>query len=237
MNGRTHALIGCAVAAPTALASGCSMSQTVVLTAICAGFSLGPDIDHSNSTITRALGKPVHELVHGLATAVRTVVSTGTDRRRFAAARLRHIDPSHRGLTHTLVFSAAVAALAYLVGHSTLATAIMAAGCVAVCRKLVPRLSQFAFWGGALAMLAFGAYAHIPPGHVALAACAGWISHLFADACTTAGVPALWPLKINGRYWWRIRLLGGWLRSGESKEYVAAFGVVLIMNLPHYVLV
>jgi len=236
MNGRTHALIGCAIVPPTAVVSGLSLPETTVLTVISAGFALGPDIDHPNSTISRALGRPVHELLHGMSTAARTVLASPMDRIRFQAAEHRGIDPSHRSLTHTLIFSVAMGGLAYLVGHSAMAVAVMAAVCMAVCRKLVPRVSQFAFWGGALAVLALGAYTTLSPRQVALAAAAGWFSHVVADACTTAGVPVLWPLKVKGRRWWRFRPLGSWLKSGESKEMLAAIGVALVMNIPPYVL-
>jgi membrane-bound metal-dependent hydrolase YbcI (DUF457 family) len=213
-----------------------SLPETAVLTAISAGFSLGPDIDHPHSTVSQAAGRPVHDLAHGLSTAARNILATGRDRRRFAQAKLRGFDPSHRSLTHTLVFSVGVITMVYGVAHSSVVTAVVAALCVAACRKLAPRRWQNAILGAAASMLFFGVYSAPSPEHAALAAGAGWISHLIADACTTAGVPLLWPLRIKGCFWWRIRILGGWLKSGERKEYVAAFGVVVVMNLPHLVL-
>jgi membrane-bound metal-dependent hydrolase YbcI (DUF457 family) len=236
MNGRTHALIGCSIVPVTALGSGMSVSECAVLTAVSAGFSLGPDIDHPNSTITRALGTPVHHLFHGLATAALSVLSSGSDLRARTRAADQGIDPSHRGLTHTLIFTVAVAGAVYGIGHSDMATAVMAAACVAVCRKLVPGRWQMSLIGAALAMLAFGAYVSTTPQQVALAAGAGWLSHVIADSCTTAGVPVLWPLKIKGRRWWRLRLLGGWLKSGERKESWAALGVTTVMNLVPYLI-
>lgn len=236
MNGRTHALIGCSIVPVTALGSGMSVSECAVLTAVSAGFSLGPDIDHPNSTITRALGKPVHHLFHGLSTAALSVLSSGSDLRAQTRAADQGIDPSHRGLTHTLIFTTGVAGAVYGIGHSAMATAVLAAACVAVCRKLMPGRWQMSLIGAALAMLAFGAYVSTTPQQVALAAGAGWLSHVIADSCTTAGVPVLWPLKIKGRRWWRLRLLGGWLKSGERKESWAALGVTAVMNLPYFIL-
>lgn len=204
-------------------------------TSIATGFALGPDIDHPNSTISKSLGRPVHEVFHGMSTVARTVLATNHDRRRFEVAKERGIDPSHRGLTHTLVFAAAMGGLAFSFGQNALATSLLAALCVVVCRRLVPGCWQVGILGAAVGMLAFGSNADLHPEAVGLAALAGWVSHIIADACTTAGVPLMWPLRFKGRYWWRLRLLGGWLKSGEKKEYVAALGVAVVMNIPYFV--
>lgn len=208
-----------------------------MLSAISAGFALGPDIDHPNSTITRAIGQPVHLAFHGMSTASRNVRATVYDRRRFAEARKRGIDPSHRALTHTLVFTGVMGCVAYLVGHSSVLTAALAGVSVVICRKLVPGRLQAVTFGAAAAVAMLGASVEFSPDAVALAATAGWLSHVIADSCTTAGVPAMWPMKVKGRYWWRLRLLGGWLRSGEPKEYGVAFGISVVMNLPQLVLI
>lgn len=208
-----------------------------MLSAISAGFALGPDIDHPNSTITRTLGRTAHLAFHGMSTAARTVLATDYDRRRFAKAEERRIDPSHRALTHTFAFTAVMGLFAYLVGHSALLTAALAALSVIVCRTLVPGRWQAVVFGAAAALAMFGVSVTFSPGVVALAATAGWLSHVIADSCTTAGVPVMWPLKVNGRYWWRLRLLGGWLRSGEPKEYGVALGISLVMNLPQLALI
>lgn len=208
-----------------------------MLSAISMGFSLGPDIDHPNSTITKALGAPVHTALHGLSTAARTVLATKYDRSKFTEAEKRGIDPSHRALTHTLAFTAAMGFGAFLVGHSSLGTAVLAAGCAAVCRKMFRRAERMLVLGAAVALLMFGISADLPPESVMLAATSGWLSHVIADACTTAGVPVMWPIRVKGRYWWRLRLLGGWLRSGDPKECGVALCIALAMNAFLFVLI
>lgn len=54
----------------------------------------------------------------------------------------------------------------------------------------------------AVLSIPFGA----PPGTFALVVSGAWTSHLVLDATTKAGVPLLWPLKIRGRRWYRVRL-------------------------------
>ena len=39
-------------------------------------------------------------------------------------------------------------------------------------------------------------------------------------------------MKVRGARWYRVRLLGRFITSGERKDYVAALGVALVMNLP-----
>ena len=234
MNGRTHVLIGGSLVPIITFGTGMPLSECAVLAVVSAGFSLGPDIDHPESTVSRSLGKSTHLVFHAMSTAARTVLSSRYDRVRFEAAKFRGIDPSHRSLTHTLVFTAAMGGFAYLMAHHRISLAILAALSVLVCRRLVARRWQQGFLlGGGLAMVAASLSMPITAEHIALAAMGGWLSHVIADACTTGGVPLLWPLKYKGRYWWRLRILGGWLESGEPKEYVAAIGVVAAMTIPY----
>jgi inner membrane protein len=57
---------------------------------------------------------------------------------------------------------------------------------------------------------------------VALAFCAGGLSHLFADMLTIAGVPIGWWSTTNSN------LFGGRLRTGQPGEYFVSAGVIIV---------
>ena len=232
MNGKTHALIGCASVLPAAVASGASVPEIALLTTVSVAFSLGPDIDHPNATVSRVFGRTVHLVVHGMSGAARKVTATRLDAVRAERAQARGIDVDHRALTHTLPFAAAMAGGAYAVAHHPFLVAALSAVCAVTVWPRLGRRYRPAVFGAALAVLVFGYQVAPEAEHVALAAAAGWVSHILADACTRAGVPLLWPMKVRGARWYRVRLLGRFITSGERKDYVAALGVALVMNLP-----
>lgn len=239
MNGRTHAMIGGSIVPIVTLGTGMPLPECTVLAVVSAGFSLGPDIDHPDSTISKSLGHTTHLVFRALSASARTMVSSGPDRSSVAYMKMHFPkrDPMHRSLTHTLVFTAAMGGYAYLMGHHRVSVAILALLSVLVCRRLLIRRWQQAFLlGGGFAVVAASLTMPIPADRIALAATAGWLSHVIADACTTSGVPVLWPLKIKGRRWWRLRILGSWLKTGEPKEYLAAIGVVAAMTIPYFLM-
>jgi membrane-bound metal-dependent hydrolase YbcI (DUF457 family) len=80
------------------------------------------------------------------------------------------------------------------------------------------------------AMTAAGSALLLNPWLMALAAAGGYLSHIVADACTKGGVPAFWPISIQGKRWWNIRLLGRAVTSGSSQEKGPAIGVSLAAN-------
>lgn len=232
MKGTTHVLVGCASVLPAALAAGLPSAEVTALTVVAAGFSLGPDIDHPNATITRAAGQTLHLVSTHMSAVARNVTSTGLDEERFAVAAERGIDPNHRSLTHTLVFAVAMAGGAYAAAHLPFLCALLMGLCAASVYPMFPRRMRPFILGAALAVGVFGYQISPDPDHVALAAAAGWVSHVVADACTRAGVPLLWPVKIKSRRWYRFRLLGTWITVGESREYAGALLVVAAMNVP-----
>lgn len=204
-----------------------------MLTAVCVGASLGPDIDHPNATVTRSTGLLLHETARGMSAAARKATSTSRDQFAFRKAASRGMDPDHRALTHTAVFGVGVSGFVFVLAQVPFGGAAVAAACVLAGRTLLRDKWRFALLGAALAVLLAGHDVLHDPQQVALAFLGGWISHLLADGCTTAGVPMLWPVKVRGRRWWRVRILGSWLRSGESKEVVAAIGVAAFLNIPY----
>lgn len=187
MMGRTHALTGAAawlaVAPPVAASTGVSLdaSTLAVGALVTAGASLMPDLDHSQSTIARALGPPSQLL----------------------AMLIAAIAGGHRQATHSLAF-AALAGIAVAVGQATPAGDIVGAVVVALCAGLAVR----AFGPGRargvlgetllvtvaliLAWLSFGAASSLAWLPVAVAG--GVLLHVLGDLLTPEGVPLLWPL-------------------------------------------
>lgn len=237
MNGRTHAAIGLTVPLG-ALATGTPVTEVTLIAAVATAFAIAPDIDHPNSTISRALPRGTHRLALEMCDLFWKVTATGRDQRGALAAPGCE-DPAarlHRTFTHTALAAVAAAGMAYAIGHLWYGAAALAALCLYSCRTLVPRRFRPALIGGAVAAVFFAWKVPISPAHLAMAAGTGWMSHVLADACTTRGVPMLWPLTIKGKRWWYIRALGSWLRSGEKKERLAACGVAFVTNLPYLML-
>lgn len=226
MNGRTHAVIGAASVAGAA-SLGVSLLDCVPLAVIAAGFALGPDIDHPGSTISKSMPKFVHKIVHALCRVARTATAAGRDRSHFAWKKRQGHDPEHRTLTHTLVSGAVVAGIAWQAALLPYGTAVMAVLAAWWCRKLAGGLWLVMVAGAGVAL-----FTPVDPVLVAWAAGAGWISHIIADGCTKAGVPLLWPIPIGGYRWYRFKLLGKMLASGDKKEWIAAFFVATLMNTP-----
>lgn len=241
MNGRTHALIGLAVPAG-ALFTGTSLPEVTVLCAVSAAFALGPDIDHPNATVTKALPGGAHRITMEVCGLMWKISATGRDRRDRMfrqgkdCTRRRENAGLHRTFTHTLVASVFAAGMAYAIALLPLGPVALAVLSLLVCGRLLRGRWRSLLYGGALAAAFFAWKISIDPAHLALAAAAGWTSHVLADACTTRGVPLLWPMKIKGKRWWYVRALGGWLHSGDKKEAFAACGVAAAMNLPYFII-
>jgi membrane-bound metal-dependent hydrolase YbcI (DUF457 family) len=233
-----HAAIGASAPAALVITGHVDPLQGAVMSAISAGFSLLPDLDHPKATATKALGMPAHLLAHALCKAAVGATATGRDRGHIAWQQVQKRDPYHRTLTHTLAAAVLVGTLGFL---SVLAGAVFTG--------MVASFGVFLLWPLrkraigpvvlAAAAAAVGAVFLLDPWLMALAVGGGYVSHLAADACTAAGVPALWPLAVrttgaNGvvrkKRWWNVRLLGGLVASGSREEKGPAIGVALAVN-------
>lgn len=236
MNGRTHAAIGLTVPLG-ALATGTPLAEATVIAAVATAFAIAPDIDHPRSTITKALPSLVHRLTVETCSLFWQVTATGRDRRSVVPGAdcpdRSSSSPLHRTLTHTALAAVSAAGMAYAIGHLRYGAAALAVLSVYACRNLFPWRLRAAALGAALAVALFAGRVPVEPAHLAMAAGAGWMSHVLADACTTRGVPLLWPMTIKGKRWWYVRALGGWLRSGERKEVLTAGGVAIVTNIPY----
>lgn len=203
--GRTHLLGGVALGLGAADAvGGQGLARVLAGAAVAGGAALLNDLDTPSSTASHALGRATGWLASGvrwLAEAAFTVTATPVDH--------RYASPTHRGLTHTLVFAAAVGTLAWQlarlgpvgVGVVAIVTAVPALRVVGH-----GRLRGMSLILAALAVAALVAVAAPSAVSVGVAVGAGLLSHDLLDGCTTMGVPLLWPLKLRGMRWRRVGL-------------------------------
>lgn len=202
--------------------------QGVAMAAISAGFALLPDLDHPRSCASRALGRITHSFVHGLCRTAFHATALAGDKKSLTYLRSIRRDPYHRTLTHTLVASFAIGAVAYAAGWGRVSTGAMAGLGVMLLWPLYRRTLGMVVLGAAAT--AVTASLLLTPWLLALAVGGGCASHVLADACTKQGVPAFWPIKIKGRRWWNVRLLGGLVASGSTHESGPAVGVSMAAN-------
>ena len=199
------------------------------MAAVSAGFALLPDLDNPNACASKALGRVVHNLVHMLCKTAFNASATRRDNgsKDWMLSRMR--DPYHRTLTHTLAAVVTVWAIAYGAAYASGIVTGFLAACGVILMWPLHRRSVGLVVAGALAA-ATGSAMLLDPWLFSLAVGGGYLSHIVADACTTTGVPALWPVQIKGKRWWNIRLLDGLVRSGSSWERGPAVGVSLSAN-------
>lgn len=199
------------------------------MAAVSAGFALMPDLDHPRACASKALGPIVHKAVHGLCKAAVKGTALGRDRSYIAYRMARRQDPYHRTLTHTLLVSVLMGILAYGVSAiSPIACGAVAAFGVFLLWPLYRKTIGLVVLGAATT--AVGSVLYLDPWLIALAVTGGYVSHVVADGCTAAGVPAFWPLAIQGKRWWNIRLMGGVIASGSPAEKGPALGVAMASN-------
>lgn len=230
MKGTVHAAIGASAPVGLVVTQHVSILQGAVMGAVSAGFALMPDLDHPSATATKALGKPVHRVVHSLCKAAVKSTATGRDRSYIRFKQARGQDPYHRTLTHTLLASVVMGSFAYVLAYaSPMTRGAVAAFGVMMLWPLYRKTIGLVVFGAAV--VAAGSVILLNPWLVALAVTVGYASHIVADGCTAAGVPALWPLAIQGKRWWNIRLLDGKLASGSAEEKGPAVGVAMASNV------
>lgn len=202
--GRTHLLGGLALGLGAADAWGqLTLPQALAAAALAGGSTLLNDLDTPSSTASHSVGRfsqAVARGVQGLSQAAFTLTATRVDD--------RYGSPVHRGLTHTLAWAAAVGASTWQLARLGPVSVGLVALVVAVpgVRVLAPRTRG---WGHALLALALaGAVTAtgLPALAVGCAVGVGLLSHDLLDACTTMGVPLLWPLRLRGMRWRRVGL-------------------------------
>lgn len=231
MKGSVHAAIGASAPAALIITQHVSLAQGSVMAAVSAGYALLPDLDHPKSCASTALGGFVHKAVHRACKAAVRATSTQRDLGYRHYVRLRHPtkDLYHRTLTHTLAVALGLGGVVYLVSWASAAAAGFVAALGVFLLWPLRRVTMGVVVLGAMAA-AVGAALVLTPWLLALAVTCGYASHVVADACTKAGVPAFWPVPIRGKRWWNIRLLDNMVTSGSAMEKGPAVGVSLFAN-------
>lgn len=190
MMGRNHVLVGATgwlIAAPViskAVGHPLDPGQIATGTLLAAGAALLPDIDHPDSTVARTIGP----LTQGLAWVV---------------ARL---SGGHRHKTHSLLFCAAMGAVAWVAvtyGGQWGVFALFWPCAAWALRLLGPRDVKNALFGFGVPVVAAGIawwIAVVMPPQPWMAWCvfAGALLHLVGDICTKGPMPLLWPFP--GRF-------------------------------------
>lgn len=69
---------------------------------------------------------------------------------------------------------------------------------------------------GAAAIVVAGTVGALTSWQLGVAVFLGWMSHLLSDACTRAGVPLLWPIKVKG---WRKLEIASRGRDGRARAH------------------
>jgi membrane-bound metal-dependent hydrolase YbcI (DUF457 family) len=238
MLGVSHATSGAAAglalahAAP-GLVDVTSPRDAYAFAAVCAGYAMLPDLDHPQSAATRRFSWAsvvASRVVRPASWAVFQITRTDHDRGT----------GTHRGLTHTVLFAAALgwgvnAAVAHG-GVLALWVVVFVGTALAVkgIDHLIPGPPSL-LAAAALAWLCAG----IPPweigspaGHVPWVGAAvtlGMLVHCCGDALTESGCPLWAPLKIKGRRWYPVRpprLLR--FRTGGPAEWVILCGLTAV---------
>ncbi|WP_253669695.1 metal-dependent hydrolase [Streptoalloteichus tenebrarius] len=232
MMGRSHAATGwCA----GLLVSSCTdhPSPPVVALMACAtaGFALLPDLDHRSSTASRLLG-PFTRLVSW---ALRQASSAVYARTRAPGDRAR--DGEHRHLAHTALFGVGlglVTALVVAVGGTPAALAVLGLGVLLAAAALGVWVLGVVAVALVLASLAGGTpVAAVDPEQAAFTVgglvAVGCLVHDLGDLVTHSGVPLLWPLRIRGQAWYRIRPPAGLrFRAGGPFESWLVFPGLIV---------
>lgn len=229
----THALSGLVTgmgAAQVATAWGQPLDPAAqaLAAALTAGATLLSDMDTPMSTAARSLGPVTTGLARGINAFSHNIykrTATPEDQRR---------RDGHRALTHTALVAVvlgAVVTLVGLLGETTLLVATFAVLVLLARRGLIGKTRRRGLWRLAgpvvVAIVVLWLFAHVLPsggrGAVILGSTItlGMLVHDLGDALTDSGVPLLWPLKIKGRRWFRIRLPRRWaLTTGGALEPV-----------------
>lgn len=237
MMGRTHALTGLVAGLAAAPLVGADTAHTAVaFAAVTAGFALLPDLDHPGASASRLLGP----LTGGLSRLLRG--ASAVSYRLTKGRRDEHGAGTHRHLTHTVAFAAALGGLTAWATHTGGPWAVAGVALFA----LLLAESVLGDWllpvtGGAVTWWA----ASSPYGVLELAPLAGWlgiavalgcVAHCLGDAITLSGCPFLWPLPIAGETWYEIRP-PRWLRIrtgaiAETWLIFPAFAVAAVLLMP-----
>ena len=263
--GRTHALS--AIAAILALFSfmptwymkmAGGHNSTVLLVMFClvsAGGALLPDLDNTQSTAKSTLGATgtlISSFMRATSPIIQNAIHTKYD---------KPTEDAHRGFYHTIVcgllfgglFSFLCSkAISFTIASLTINGSIMALLLMFMSIDMAFSALLGELWKSKKAMdtlislgFAFGIswliWSNLPKGAsyslIGMALGVGWIIHILGDMFTTAGVPALFPIKIKGKFWYNIRFLkieaGGIIENVLFTSFFVLVIVFCIFRIVH----
>ncbi len=238
MMGRTHAATGWCAGLAVAPAVGITtIAQAVVFAATTAGFALLPDLDHPGARASKLLG-PVTGALSWLlrkASAGLYAVTKGP--------RDEDKTGTHRHLSHTVLFAAAVGAgtaAGTAAGGPWVVVGVVVFGLLlaedALGDWLLPVAGAAVVWWvaenspGVLDQLADMS------GSLGIAVAVGCVVHCLGDALTESGCPFLFPVPIAGETWYELRP-PAFLRFStgtavENKVLLPLFAVLGVLLVP-----
>jgi hypothetical protein len=232
MMGRTHALTGwCAGLALAPMIGAGSLHQAVAFASTTAGFALLPDLDHPGARASKLLG-PITKVLCWLLRHASAWLYSWTK-----GPRDERVKGTHRHLSHTLLFAAAMGLATmwgtraggwYAVAGVVLFGVVLAANALGDWLLLVA--------GGVVAWWAFTASAggelNQLTGWLGIAVAAGCVTHCLGDALTEHGCPFLFPLLIAGETWYEVRPPSFLrFRTGKRVENRLIFPVFAVLGV------
>lgn len=209
MMGATHAATGIPVGVLLVGLSGGTPVEMAAGGILCAGAALASDLDHGNSCAT---------LAHGPFTGIPSKVivrisklSYRSTRTAWERSHLPQHDPGgHRYLTHTGIFAMAAGVATYA-GSSLhpirlVISFLLISFAIRGMTQALPGSNKIDKWPVRTLVSGLGAWLlPVAPIIFGLLMTAGILTHIAADSLTRAGVPFLWPVKIRGQRWCRLR--------------------------------
>ena len=225
---------------------------------VAAGGALLPDLDNTASTAKSSLGvfgTGISAFMRATSPPIQELISSKYDRRSTG-----HED-AHRGFYHTFLSGIIVGALFAFLCSPIISIKI---GSLTVNGRLISLLLLFmsvdlamsallgevwkakramdslvsiivAFAISALIWYGMGEHGNYTMIGVGLGI--GWIIHILGDMFTVSGAPALFPLKIRGKYWYDIRFLK--IKAGGAMEnmvFVPLFSLIIIICIVRMIL-
>jgi hypothetical protein len=209
MMGSTHAATGIPVGVALVGLLGGSPVEMASGAVLCAGAALASDLDHGNSCATLSHG-PFTKIPSKVIVRV-SKIAYRTTRTAWERSHLPQHDPGgHRYLTHTGIFALITGVITYgasafwpvqmMIVFSLISFAIRGM------TQALPGSNKIDKWPVRTLVSGLGAWL-LPVTPIMLGALvsAGVLTHIGADSLTKAGVPFLWPIKIRGQRWCRLR--------------------------------
>lgn len=237
-----HAYSGLTFGLALALVTDAPPIPGLISAAIVGGGALIPDIDQPSATISRVFGKASQwfaRRVNDVSASVYDATATEYDADR---------DGGHRGLTHTAVFAASMAALCTLASTWLAGLATVLFLCISLAlRGLLGNWARNRGWivttltaAALTAVMVFALPEGYGTAHLGLLVGFGCIVHCWGDSLTLSGCPWLWPVAIDGQRWYpigtpdflRFRAGGTAERRVVLPAWMAAAGALAFSFIP-----